>query len=165
MAAPFTYVPDTGNAIYRRSLYTYWRRAIPPPQMTIMNAPSREYCAARRERTNTPLQALLLMNETEFFKAAQACAMLTLKEADDDVERGLVLLYEKITSHRPDEDRLQLLREALSAFRDSYSHDEQLTEELTSELADQSFQRRAEIAAWTMMTHSLLNLELAKVKR
>ncbi|MEK6237601.1 MAG: DUF1549 and DUF1553 domain-containing protein, partial [Planctomycetales bacterium] len=73
MAAPFTYVADKGDSIYRRSFYTYWRRALPPPQMTLMNAPSREFCTARRERTNTPLQALLLMNEQEFFKAAKTC--------------------------------------------------------------------------------------------
>ena len=138
---------------------------MPPPQMTIMNATSREFCTARRERTNTPLQALLLMNETEFFKAAKACATLTLEEANGDADDGLVLLYEKVTSHRPNQDRLQLLQETLAEFRDLYSDDKQLTEALTPELPSASYEQRVEIAAWTMMAHSLLNLELAKVKR
>ncbi len=165
MAPPFTYVADKGDAIYRRSFYTYWRRAMPPPQMTIMNAPSRESCTARRERTNTSLQALLLMNEQEYFKAAQACAALTLQETNSDVDKGLALLYEKMTSHRPDKDRLRLLREALGEFRAIYSDDKKLTESLTPKLASAKFEQRVEIAAWTMMAHSLLNLELAKVKR
>jgi hypothetical protein len=165
MAAPFTYVADEGDAIYRRSIYTYWRRAMPPPQMTIMNAPSREFCTARRERTNTPLQALLLMNETEFFNAAKACATVTLEETNGDADKGIVRLYEKVTSHRPDRDRLQLLQGTLAQFRELYSDDKQLTESLTPELSSVSHEQRVEIAAWTMMTHSLLNLELAKVKR
>jgi hypothetical protein len=165
MASPFTYVPDKGDAIYRRSFYTYWRRALPPPQMTILNAPSREFCTARRDRTNTPLQALLMMNEKEFFKAAKACAVLTRTEAKNDVDRGLARLYEKITSHRPDPDRMQLLRDTLGEFRDHYSSDKKLTESLTPEMTDADFKQRAEIAAWTLMAHSLLNLELAKVKR
>ena len=165
MAAPFTYVADEGDAIYRRSIYTYWRRAIPPPQMTILNAPSREFCTARRERTNTPLQALLLMNETEFFKAAGACASTTLKEADGDVDKGLALLYEKVTSHRPDEERLQFLRKTLDEFIELYSNDKPLTEALTSDLSDADDKQRVTVAGWTMMAHSLLNLELAKVKR
>jgi hypothetical protein len=165
MAAPFTYVADEGDAIYRRSLYTYWRRGMPPPQMTILNSPSREFCTARRERTNTPLQALLLMNETEFFNAAKACAKLTMEEAEGDVDQGLALLHEKITSHCPDSDRLQLLKKSLGEFRDMYRSDRQLTEALTPELAEVDFEQRAEVAAWTLITHSLLNLELAKVKR
>ncbi|MBP88135.1 MAG: chromosome segregation protein [Planctomycetaceae bacterium] len=165
MAAPFTYVADKGDAIYRRSFYTYWRRAMPPPQMTIMNAPSREFCTTRRERTNTPLQALLLMNEQEFFKAAKACAALTLQEANNEVSKGLTRLYEKVTSHRPDQQRTQLLQETLDEFRALYSEDKALTEAFTPELTDADFNQRVELAAWTMMTHSLLNLELAKVKR
>ena len=165
MAAPFTYVPDKGDAIYRRSFYTYWRRGLPPPQMTILNAPSREYCTPRRERTNTPLQALLMMNEQEFFKAAKACAVLTRKEANNEVDKGLARLYEKVTSHRPDADRMQLLRETLGEFRDLYAENKKLTESLTPEMAGADFKQRVEIAAWTLMTHSLLNLELAKVKR
>ena len=165
MAAPFTYVADQGDAIYRRSFYTYWRRALPPPQMTILNAPSREFCTPRRERTNTSLQALLMMNEQEFFKAAKACAQLTMKETDNDVEKGLPLLYEKVTSHRPDGPRMKLLQETLNEFRDLYAGDRALTEALTPELADAAFEQRVELASWTMVTHSLLNLELARVKR
>ncbi|MCA9070821.1 MAG: DUF1553 domain-containing protein, partial [Planctomycetaceae bacterium] len=165
MVAPFTYVADKGDAIYRRSLYTYWRRAIPPPQMTILNAPSREFCTARRERTNTPLQALLLMNETEYFNAAKACAELTLKESNHDADQGLALLYEKITSHRPDEKLMRLLRETLQEFRDLYAEDKALAKSLTPEFAKLDEKQRIELAAWTLMAHSLLNLEITKVKR
>ncbi len=165
MAAPFTYVADKGDAIYRRSLYTYWRRGMPPPQMTILNAPSREFCTPRRERTNTPLQALLLMNEKEFFKAAQSCAQLTLDEVKHDEDQGLTRLYEKVTSHVPDSQRQQLLKETLQEFREHYAAHPKLTESLTPEMAKADMQQRVEIAAWTLLTHSLLNLELAKVKR
>ena len=164
MAAPKTYVADTDDNIYRRSLYTYWRRGMPPPQMTIMNAPSREFCVAKRERTNTPLQALLLMNEQEYLKAAKACAQLTLNETKD-VREGLSLTYEKITSHVPDTERLNLMEKTLNEFMEIYSNDQALAESITADLDDATPKERVELAAWTMMAHSLLNLELAKVKR
>jgi len=159
------YRADEGDAIYRRSIYTFWKRGMPPPQMTILNAPSREFCTPRRERTNTPLQALLLMNEPEYFRLARACAELTRKEAAGDVDRGLTRLYERITSQLPTESRMQLLRETLAEFRALYSADEALTEALTADLAGADHEQSVELAAWTMMAHSLLNLELAKVKR
>ena len=165
MAAPFTYVADKGDKIYRRSFYTFWRRGMPPPQMTIMNAPSREFCTARRERTNTPLQALMLMNEQEFFKAAKACAVLTREETQNDESKGMARIYEKITSHRPDEQRMKLLTDTLAKFREMYTENKVLTEQLTADMKDATHEQRAEIAAWTMIAHSLLNLERAKVKR
>jgi hypothetical protein len=70
-----------------------------------------------------------------------------------------------VTSHRPDQQRTQLLLETLNGFRDLYAKNKELTEALSPDLADADFDRRVEVAAWTMMTHSLLNLELAKVKR
>lgn len=164
MAEPSTYIADTDDNIYRRSLYTYWRRGMPPPQMTIMNAPSREFCVAKRERTNTPLQALLMMNEQEYIKAAMACATLTLNETKD-VREGLSLSYEKITSHEPTPARLVLMEEALLGFKNIYKNDRALTELLTAEHTEVDFDARVELAAWTMLTHSLLNLELAKVRR
>lgn len=164
MAEPKTYIADTDDNIYRRSFYTYWRRGMPPPQMTIMNAPSREFCVTRRERTNTPLQALLLMNEQEYFKAAKVTAKRTLKETDD-AKAGLSLTYERITSHKPEAGRLELMEETLGEFIDIYRNDPALTESLTPELAQSGFDERVKVAAWTMITHSLFNLELAKVRR
>jgi len=164
MAAPMTYVADTDDNIYRRSLYTYWRRGIPPPQMTIMNAPSREFCVARRERTNTPLQALLLMNEQEYLKAAKACVTATVTDAMSSDE-GLGLIYEKITSEVPSAQRLQLMEQTLKEFRGLYADDPEMAALLTPEMSDASPAERVELAAWTMVTHSLLNLELAKVRR
>lgn len=159
-----TYKADAGDQIYRRSLYTYWKRGMPPPQMTIMNAPFRDACIARRERTNTPLQALLMMNEQEYFKAAKACAKRTLRETDDETQ-GLILTYEKITSHQPDAKRLKLLLDTLHEFSALYQSNQSLAEEMTPELKESDFQARVKVAAWTMLTHSLLNLELSKVRR
>lgn len=164
MAEPKTYVADTDDNIYRRSLYTYWRRGMPPPQMTIMNAPSREYCVARRERTNTPLQALLLMNEQQYFEAAKSCVETTITE-DMETESGLRLLYEKITSLVPEDDRLELMTSTLQDFRSIYADDPELTKALTPELEDADMEARVDRAAWIMLTHSLLNLELTKVRR
>ena len=165
MAAPFTYVADTGNDIYRRSLYTYWRRAMPPPQMTIFDAPSREYCTARRERTNTPLQALLLMNEPEYFQAAKACATEAMIDTHVSVEDRLTLLFERITSHLPSELQMDAMLKALTDFRELYIADRELAEALTTELVETTHEERAELAAWTMLSHGLLNLEVSKVKR
>ena len=165
MAPPFTYIADEGDNIYRRSFYTYWRRGMPPPQMTILNAPSREFCTARRERTNTPLQALLFMNEQEFFKAARECATRTREEVPSDDDAGLKRLYEKVTSHLPSDSTLRLMQSTLAEFRSLYAADAELAAELTPDMTESSPKQRAEIAAWTMMAHSLMNLELAKVRR
>ncbi len=90
---PNVFEADTGEKIYRRSVYTFWKRGLPPPQMTIFDAPTRESCIARRERTNTPLQALLLMNEEQHFAAAMHYAKSLLKRSeltdDERIRDGL----------------------------------------------------------------------------
>lgn len=159
------YKADKGNAIYRRSFYTYWKRAMPPPQMTILNAPSREFCVARRERTNTPLQALVLMNEPEYFKLARACAERILQEAGHDPKKALPRLYETLTSQQATRQRIALLEQALGEFTALYRNDPKLAAALAPDLAKAGSDRQIETAAWTMLTHSLLNLELTKVRR
>ncbi|HCR29792.1 MAG TPA: chromosome segregation protein [Opitutae bacterium] len=159
-----TYIADTGDDIYRRSLYTYWRRGMPPPQMTLMNAPSREFCVARRERTNTSLQALLLMNESEYFNAAKVMAQDLLNRSGSERET-LSLAYEMTTSMEPDRNRLKLMENTLVDFRDYYEANPDLVKSLGADFDQAPEVDRPELAAWTMMTHSLLNLELVKNRR
>ena len=159
-----TYVADTGDDIYRRSLYTYWRRGMPPPQMTIMNAPSREFCVTRRERTNTSLQALLLMNENEYFNAAKLMAQDLLDRSLDQRET-LKLAYEKTTFMEASNSRLDLMEQTLEEFRDHYTANPELRASLARDLDGVGIDERSNLAAWTMMAHSLLNLESVKNRR
>ena len=85
--------------------------------MTIFDAPTRESCIARRERTNTPLQALVLMNEQQYFAAAKACARQLLKATNQSDDQRLLQAYESITSHLPDPSEMISLRGGLEAFR------------------------------------------------
>jgi hypothetical protein len=95
------YSQDHGVNLYRRSLYTYWKRSVPPPNMFAIDAPTRETCVVRRQRTNTPLMALVLMNDPTFVEAARALAERAMMDADD-VQSRIAWMFERATSRRPD---------------------------------------------------------------
>src|SRR5262249_39402460 len=98
------YQPDHGAALYRRSLYTFWKRTGPPAAMDILNAPSRQSCCVRRERSNTPLQALVTLNDPQFVEAARFLAQRALQETSDDFDRRLDFLSLHLLA-RPFEER------------------------------------------------------------
>ena len=165
---PRVFKADTGEKIYRRSLYTFWKRGLPPPQLTIFNAPSRESCIARRERTNTPLQALLLMNEEQYFRAAMYRARTLLRSKGQDDNDRIRVLFEEMTSHQPSDQALADLLETLNGFRSLYRDDKSLCDELLAE-HDVSGEESdstppVELASWTMLVHSLLNLDQTKTR-
>ena len=119
MAASNTreYKRDSGESLYRRSLYTFWKRAAPPASMEIFNAPSRETCTVRRERTDTPLQALVTLNDPQFIEAARNLAQHALKEGGPNEKDQLDYMAERLLARplRPAERKItsSVLREAI----------------------------------------------------
>lgn len=162
---PRTFTPDKGDKIYRRSIYTFWKRGLPPPQMTILNAPTREFCTARRERTNTPLQALLLMNEHEYLKAARHLAADILRKHADAQDR-LHSLYETITSYVPDALESKALLQFVKEMQEMYAESPSLADELCGDFALESEGPTVtELAAWTMLASTIYNLDITKTRQ
>src|SRR6185369_9805621 len=105
-----TYKRDNGEALYRRSLYWFWKRMAPPASMEILNAPSREVSCLRRERTNTPLQALVTLNDPQMIEAARALASLALKNGTDDAARLRVASQRALARPLNDKESAVVLR-------------------------------------------------------
>ena len=158
------YRADAGDAIYRRSLYTYWKRGMPPPQMTILNAPIRDACVARRERTNTPTQALLLLNEGEYLKAARSLAQKALEAEATDESKRLVLVYETVTSKLPDEKELQVLYDLTRNLQKNYLEQPVLSDAICRGLNVGDAEQKAQLAAWTVLVNALYNLDITKTR-
>ena len=156
--------PDGGDDIYRRSLYTFWKRAMPPPQMTILNAPIRDSCTARRERTNTPSQALLLLNEREYLKAARKLAQGVLAADAPSTSERIELAYETVTSRLPDEGEQKAFGKLLEDLEEEYRNDPALADALCSELGLTDAAAKAQLSAWTVFINTLYNLDITKTR-
>ena len=156
------FVADTGNEkVHRRSLYTFWKRTSPPPQMTIVDAPSREACTVRRERTNTPMQALLLMNEPQYVEASRGLAQRGMREAGSSDEDRLNYMFRLATGRRPDAREFTSLKALLDDVRAHYKADPEAGKLLiqTGETKPDATLDPAELAAWTMIANTILNLD------
>jgi len=167
---PRIFQSDAGSEIFRRSVYTFWKRGLPPPQMTIFDAPSRESCIARRERTNTPLQALVLMNETEYFRITLNYAGKLISN-NGDADEMLEKVYETITSRPLDDGPREQLRRGLRIFRKEYQQQPELAAEMAERYLNKSSVSKnngvidaVELSAWTMVIHSLLNLDATRTR-
>ena len=155
---------DSGESIRRRSLYTYWKRGMPPPQMTILNAPIRDACVARRERTNTPSQALLLLNESEYLKSARNLALIVLTPKNANLAQRIAFAFETVTSQLPDQKEQAMLSDLLKSLKSTYNSQPSLADELCEGVQAQGAGQRAEIAAWTVLVNALYNLDITKTR-
>src|SRR5690606_12099396 len=99
------FMQDHGEKLYRRSLYTYWKRTVPPPNMAAFDAPNREICTVQRASTTTPLQALVLLNDVQFVEASRALAERMIRRSNDDAAR-LRWGFEECTSRPPTDEEL-----------------------------------------------------------
>ena len=110
------YVEDTGENLYRRSLYTFWKRTVPPPSMMIFDAPTRDFCSPVRQKTSTPLQSLALMNDPQYQIAAENLSHNIFNE-DTSIEKKINKLYRTVTGRTPKEDEIAELKKYLNEIK------------------------------------------------
>ncbi|MDO6515587.1 PSD1 and planctomycete cytochrome C domain-containing protein [Zobellia uliginosa] len=123
------YVPDTGEDLYRRSLYTFWKRTLPPPNMTIFDAPTRDYSEVRRQKTNTPLQALVMQNDTQVLEAARVLAQRCIEATPDDPDI-VATMFKLILVRSPREEELLTLNSYYHSALEQYKNDSESAEKL-----------------------------------
>ena len=111
------YVTDEGGKLYRRSLYTYWRKTIPPPSMLIFDAPMKEFCEVRRIRTSTPLQALNLLNDPQILEAARVLASQLVENSTLPLEKKVALAFRRIISRNPGQEEIEIL---MKGYQEEY---------------------------------------------
>jgi hypothetical protein len=153
------YARGEGDDLYRRSLYTYWKRAAPPPAMRAFDAPTREFCTIQRSTTDTPLQALVLWNDEQFVEAARVLAQRVVGETGRDEDR-LAALFRRCTAAEPTEEESAVLAEALVSFRERFEAAPEDAAALVAvgASAAETGTPEPELAAWTMVASTVMNL-------
>ncbi len=155
------YVLSKGKDLYRRSMYTFWKRTVPPAQMSVFDAPDREKCVARRATTNTPLQALVLMNDPTYVEASRRLAERALLEGGKDVNSKISFAFRSATARKPTMLESRVLRDLLTQQLARYRSDKKAASEFLKigTLTADSKLDQAELAAWTMVMSAILNLD------
>ncbi len=155
------YVQDKGENLYRRSLYTFWKRMAPPPSLEAFNAPSREVCTVRRERTNTPLQALVTLNDPQFVEAARFLAQQALAAGGDDDSQVLDFVARRVLCRAASAEEQSLIaavQQDLTEYYQSHPDDAQAVISVGETAADDSIDA-ARLATWTMVCNQVMNLD------
>ena len=152
---------DSGEKLYRRSMYIYWKRSAPHPVMTLFDAPTREKCSVRRNTTNTPLQALVLMNDPQFLEASRFLAERILKEGGATEDDRLAFAYRTVTGRKPTAQTIEVMRTALAKELGAFNSDKDRAMKLLT-IGEKKRDESLDVvrhAAWTMLSSMLLNLD------
>ncbi len=159
------YKQDSGDALYRRSMYTFWKRTAPPPSMEILNAPSREVFCVRRERTNTPLQAFVTLNDPQFVEASRQLAAKTLAAAPDETKR-IQFIAARLLGRSLSADQLSIVQETLKGSLEYYqAHAADATALISiGETKPNANLPAAELAAWTIAANQVFNFDESLTK-
>jgi hypothetical protein len=155
------YQRESGEALYRRSLYTFWKRAAPPASMEIFNAPSRETSCVRRERTNTPIQALVTLNDPQFVEAARVLAEAALKAAPGQDDAPLQFIAQRLLARPLRENEMAILKASqreLLAHYEAHATDAAALLGVGERKPDPALPP-AQLAAWTMVCNQVMNLD------
>jgi mono/diheme cytochrome c family protein len=160
------YKQDEGSALYRRSLYMFWKRTAPHPAMTTFDAPSRESFCVRRERSNTPLQALVLMNDVQHYEAARNLAQRLILEGGKTPDDRLAWGFRLVTAREPNASELTLLKSLLTDELARYKKDPEAAKKAIAngQSKPNPALDSAELAAYTLVGNLLLNLDETVMK-
>ncbi len=154
------YKQDSGEDLYRRSLYTFWKRTASPPSMEILNAPTREVFCVRRDVTNTPLQALVLMNDPQFVEASRVLAEMAMK-ASGDFDARIDHISRRLLARKFDTEDRTAIRETLDKALEYYTAkpEEARLAIATGETKPDETLPAPELAAWSLVTNQIFNLD------
>ncbi|MCC7086253.1 MAG: DUF1553 domain-containing protein, partial [Pirellulales bacterium] len=156
-----SFVQSHGDDLYRRSMYTFWKRTCPPVQLSTFDAPDRETCTVRRARTNTPLQALVTLNDVTYLEASRKLAERILYDGPAEFKERLRFLFRTVTCRMPNEREMAVLARMWEQQRDHYQRQPQAIAALLAigeTPADKSLDP-LELASWTMLASGVLNLD------
>jgi hypothetical protein len=155
------YVQDHGQSLYRRSMYTYWKRMASPPSMDVFDAPVRDAVCTRRQRTDTPLQALVTMNDVQWIEAARALAERVIHEAGPKPESRIDRMSEILLSRDPSPKTLAVLESSLDQMQKHYATDAKAARALVHEGESKPATNipEPELASWTMIANEMMNLD------
>jgi hypothetical protein len=155
------YQADKGDNLFRRSLYTYWRRTIAPPAMITFDSPTRETCSVRETRTSTPLQALNLMNDVTFVEAARKLGERILREGGATAESRVRFVFEVVLGRPPREAESRALLDAFQYFGRRFGSDRTAAEKFLSQGESSRDPQLdvASLAAWSAVASSMINLD------
>ncbi len=155
------FVQDHGPDLYRRGMYTFWKRTSPPASLSVLDAPDRQVCVVRRNRTNTPLQALVLMNDPTFVEAARKLAERALTEGGHTSEQRIDFIFKLATARAPKAAELAVLKYMFDQELENYHGNPQAAAKLLAigESRRNQTLDKAEHAAWTMLCSAILNLD------
>ncbi|XZE22328.1 DUF1553 domain-containing protein [Pirellulaceae bacterium SH449] len=161
------YVADVGEGLYRRSLYTFWKRTCPPPSMMTLDAPNREVCLARRDRTNTPLQALVLLNDPTYIECARLLAEQMIRDGGTDLKARIDAGMRRAVARHATDAEHRILSGILDAATQRFSSDSSKAQSFntTGATAPDSSIDPVELASWTVVASTLLNLDETISKR
>ncbi len=162
-----TYVQDTGANLYRRSMYTIWKRTTPPPGLTTFDAAERSLCTVKRQKTSTPLQALILLNDPQFVEASRILSEKIMKEGGDNIQSKIKYGFRALTSQEPTEKELALLQKLYQQELEEFTAQKGNARKLLEE-GDSNYDKNLpenELAAMTLVTNTIMNFDEAVFKR
>ncbi|HEX3147743.1 MAG TPA: PSD1 and planctomycete cytochrome C domain-containing protein [Gemmataceae bacterium] len=156
-----TYTQSHGKDLYRRTMYTFWKRTCPPPSLAALDAPDREVCVVRRSRTNTPLQALVLMNDPTYVEASRKLAERMLKEGGATPEERIAFAFKLATARAPQDKETAILKRIFDAQHARFAKDKPAAEKLlkVGEAPRDEKLDAIDVAAWAMVANAILNLD------